>query len=883
MHLVWSFLGVRFAPLVPYTGESMTAAFASPMQEHLYLQVVQGLRDTGYTGDLLQEDYPYRDWFDEAAPRLRVSIAAFARTPPSYSTACFAAFLNGNRAPESEVLSRLRALGAPFAFEIGDEYVSQWSIGRDPSKTKRIFTVGPDELESEFAKNTEAWSGAEILRLKNIGFKRGYRQLDFIDIGLIPALEEHVRTKLDIILKDSLASGVNAYRHHFGRQPDAAELFRLTFSLLAAKVLHDRGVGVFPGLSPANLSTLLREVEDYYPSSGPVLDFGPSQRAIADALWGRISFENLTIEVLAYIWEHSFVTPSDRQEHGIYGTPYELARHLVYSLLDDQFALDRRPIVEPCCGHGIFLVAALQRLRELLPADMLPEHRHAYFAETLRGFDRDPFAIEVARLCLSLADFPNRNGWDIKREDVFKSNVFESAIRQSKVVFCNPPFRDFTPTERSNYPDRTFTPRPAELLHRVLKDLPSDGILGFVLPRKFTDGREYKSVRRQIAQRFDDVEIVAMPDDVFQRSEVETTLLICKHPSVRSDRTSVSFVDISDQSWSRFGFDYIYPAPEVQVKAIEEAAASFEVFAPEKLGEAWVRLDAHKKVSDVAEVHRGVEWKPLPGVPPGSRKGSEYKSRYRATYTSSVQRPGFVPGVASSKGMLAFIKPAQLYLSSREEDRLHPVTFEHRWNDSKVIVGAARGSRGRWRIKAAADHSGLLLSQRFVVLWPNNRWTANSLAAVLNGPVACAYVATRETTRDVRVSTIQNVPIPRLSDGEISTLDGYVREYTGAVSATSRVVETSELSRLLLRIDAIVLKGYNLSPRIERSVLDYFHGSNRPVGHRFDGYFPPSFGPRIPLWMYLAHDFSKVNARYFIENIPSIDDPDLSDALSEVE
>ncbi len=859
----------------------MTDAFASLTQEHLYLQVVKGLRDTGYTGDLLQEDYPYRDWFDEAAPRIKVPLAAFARTPTSYSTACFAAFLNDGSL-ETESLGRLRALGAPYAFEIGNEYVSQWSIGRDSSKTRRIFTVGPDELDKEFAKNTEAWSGAEVLRLKNIGFKRGYRQLDFIDIGLIPALEEHVRTKLDIILKDSLALGVKTFQQKFGKHPDAAELFRLTFSLLAAKVLHDRGVGVFPSLSPADLPALLREVEDYYPPSGPVLDFGPSQRAIADAIWGRISFENLTIEVLAYIWENTFVTPSDRQEHGIYGTPYELARHLVYSLLDDQFTLDQRPIVEPCCGHGIFLVAALQRLRELLPADLLPEHRHAYFAETLKGFDRDPFAIEVARLCLSLADFPNRNGWDIKKEDVYKSNVFVGTIRQSKVVFCNPPFRDFTPTEQSNYPDLVFAQRPAELIHRVLNDLPSDGVLGMVLPRKFTEGRGYKPIRRRLAQRFEDIEIVAMPDDVFQGSEVETTLLICKHPSHVSDRTSVSFVDISDEKWGRFGVDYGYPTPDVESKTIEEAAKSLEV---KELAEVWVHLNPCDKISDVAVVHRGVEWKPLPDVPAGSRKGSEYRRRFRTTYTSSVQRPGFVPGVASSEGMRSFAKPPQVYVSIKEADQhpSHVDTFKYNWMGSKVIVGAARGARGRWRIKAAADYSGLVFSQRFIALWPNKRWTANSLAAVLNGPVACAYVATREANRDVRVSTIRDVPIPRLSDGEISSIDVYVSEYTEAARGYSSTLKTTELSGLLLRIDAAVLRGYNLPPRLERSILDYFYGANRPVEHGFDGYFPPSFGPRIPLWMYLANDFTKINARYFIENIPSIDDPELSDALSEVE
>jgi len=601
---------------------------------------------------------------------------------------------------------------------------------------------------------------------------------------------------------------------------------------------------------------------------------------------GGISFENLTTEVLAYIWEHTFVTEADRRRHGIYGTPYELARHLVYSLPDRAFAADGRFIVEPCCGHGVFLVASLQRMHDLLSPNMPPEARHERFARVLTGFDREPFAVEVAKLCLSLADFPNRNGWNIEKENVFKSNLFQGAIRRSKTILCNPPFGDFERDERAEHFDpRHLASKPAELLRRILDDLPADGMLGFILPRKFTEGRGYKPIRRRLAERFDEIEILALPDDVFERSEVETVLLTCSGSSADVDKTRVAFIDISRRSWTLFRADYLLPDPETEIKTVAAAEDSLEVLAPERLGEVWVRLSANEKVGDTATVHRGIEWEPLHDVSKGSRKGTEYRRRYREKYTRKNRERGFRLGVRSSEGMKAFFIPKAEYLSFQPEDQhsSHHDTFGYPWDEPKVVVGAARGSRGRWRIKAASDHAGLAFTQRFIAIWPHGRWTPNCLAAIMNGPVASAFVSTMEANRDNRTMTISSVPLPRLSDAEIGEIDTLVSNYITSVSSDYPRSSDNELSRLLLQIDAAVLKGYHLQPRLERAILDFFNGENRPVSHQFGDYFPQSFDSTIPLWTYISGGFQGSTASNFLKHLPSITDQTLSEALADME
>jgi hypothetical protein len=53
--------------------------------------------------------------------------------------------------------------------------------------------IPASEYRSEFAQNAGDWSPDSILRAKNISAKLQSRQLDFVDLGLLPALEEHVR------------------------------------------------------------------------------------------------------------------------------------------------------------------------------------------------------------------------------------------------------------------------------------------------------------------------------------------------------------------------------------------------------------------------------------------------------------------------------------------------------------------------------------------------------------------------------------------------------------------------------------------------------------------------------------------------------------------
>jgi hypothetical protein len=94
--------------------------------------------------------------------------------------------------------------------------------------------------------------------------------------------------------------------------------------------------------------------------------------------------------------------------------------------------------------------------------------RHAYFVKMLRGFETDLFALEVGKLCLMLADFPNANGWQLENRDVFTSRSFTDSLKDARFVVCNPPYEEFTAEERGRYAKVRASEKPAELLLRVL-------------------------------------------------------------------------------------------------------------------------------------------------------------------------------------------------------------------------------------------------------------------------------------------------------------------------------------------------------------------------------------------------------------------------------
>ena len=574
---------------------------SSPEQTRAVNWIAGRLDKLGYSGELLQRNYELSDWFDTARPARTVPLAAFGQTPPSYDTACLAVVLaNGYRG--ADLIRDYRALGAPIAFEISSESVALWRVAENPVATDCRIRAPLRDLEGLFDRHAEIWRPDVLLRSKNLSAVDhgvGLRQTDFFDAGLIPALEHHIREKLDPLLREVLHAAALEYRRSRNQRIPERELFRLVFWVLTGKVLHDRGVPGFNDLSAgSDPKDVLARVKAHYGD-----DLGNASPSVVDQrtvslvhqmLWTDLDFRNLSVEVLAFIYENTLVSDVLRREQAIHATPPALARYILQRLPFEETPIAARRVVEPCCGHATFLVAAMQRLRALLPPGLNAVDRHTYFKEMLEGYQLDSFAIEVSRLSLMLADFPNPNGWRLHKADVFNSPEFEKSLASARFVTCNPPFNQFAPRARNT---GLSMHKPAAVVQTVLKHLHPTGCLGLVMPHQVVDGRAYRHVRAALAARFGSIEVVSLPDKVFATAEPETALIIAREPQP-SDRTSVfiDFAFVREHDWPRFQTIFEPTRRERARRTLEEAEASFlirpfgEMWARPHTGRSWVTL-----------------------------------------------------------------------------------------------------------------------------------------------------------------------------------------------------------------------------------------------------------------------------------------------------
>ena len=835
--------------------------------------IEHGLDKIGYAAAARQRQYRFADYLSGGLSTRTVDLAAFAREPFSYDTACIAAACaHAQRGPE--LVASLRALGAPMLFELteaGD--LIRWRVTA-AGEPARLEDIPQRSIRQAFWQQRAKWGPETILRAKSIPTEAVARQLDFFDAGLMPAIGEAVSHKLGELLDDALSDARQCHdRKRKGGPLDYDGLFRLVFRLLAAKVLGDRS---YPGnWLVDDPMAAIGNVEAFYFQSRPAppaLD----DRDIQDVVWDRIRnafhFQNLSVDALAYVYENTLVSPETRDAYGTHSTPPQIAEFLVRHLPFEEVPLDDLRVLEPCAGHGVFLVAAMRRMRDLLPLNMTAPKRHEYFVERLTGIEIDPFACEVARLSLMLADYPNPDGWRIIQGDAFAGDALSQELRRAAVILCNPPFEDFSASQQRRYGSAVrHIQKPVEILRRILYGCPP-AMFGLVLPRSFVSGRSYKEFNTRLGDSYANAELVTLPDRVFTHSDAEAVLVVA-HGRKRQEaspcvvRSSV----VLEADRGRF---LACSVPSMSREDLWRGTKPFLWTSP--LQDVWDRLSNLDTLGDVADVHRGIEF----SIP--------LNDETRPQLISERKRPGFVPGLEQVPGRLeeAFIHQGHAWLNV-SPDVMRGNAYKLPWAKPKVIVNAVTVSRGPWRSIAVSDASGLVCYQNFHGVWPSTVWTTDAIAAVLNGPLANAYVRDHEGKRHNRIITLERIPMPALLDADMERLSIMVSQYIAFRARVDEPLADSSIPEALRKtmqeIDALVLKGYDLAPRLERRVLDCFSGHERPVPFPFREFFPRAFRPLVPYHEYVSPDWERARADETLGRLKTIRDQAIHEALEHLE
>ncbi len=138
------------------------------------------------------------------------------------------------------------------------------------------------------------------------------------------------------------------------------------------------------------------------------------------------------------------------------------------------------------------------------------------------------------------------------------------------------------------------------------------------------------------------------------------------------------------------------------------------------------------------------------------------------------------------------------------------------------------------------------------------------ISALVNSPFSNAALFVRQDKGDNGIKTVEHIPTPFLKSIAVETITQLVRYYMNLRSVikkyTTEKAAIQECIQTLMGIDGLILKAYDLPPRLERKLLELFRGHPRPVPFNFPDYFPEDFSPCIPFHKYLEMDLKQASA-----------------------
>jgi len=422
-----------------------------------------------------------------------------------------------------------------------------------------LESIAFDRVDSFFQNHQGDFSPEAVYRAKTLGRIRSEYQLSFVDLGLMPLVEEEVGEALSHLIERNVSGLKNRLGWSEVTDDQGHWLLKSVFWLVSGKILRDKQVPKFEDTDLADVEDVFSRVAKHYGSTP--FRVGSMQKLEALEESARIvdQFSSLaltTTESLGYVYENTLISRETRASLGTHSTPSFLVDYIVGNLADwiADIPENDRSVFEPACGHAAFLVSAMRLLTQLLPAEKaIPSRRGPYLRSRLHGTERDPFALELARLSLTLADIPNPDGWDLRVEDMFIGDRLAAQTSGKTILLANPPFEGFKNEERAGYA-KAKTPivvnnKATEMLRRTLPRLQPGSVFGVVVPQAMLHGAFAEEVRHFLIDHFELREVSLFPDKVFPFSDAESAVLLGRRlPEDSRKRTTLS-PDYSSQ-WS---------------------------------------------------------------------------------------------------------------------------------------------------------------------------------------------------------------------------------------------------------------------------------------------------------------------------------------------
>jgi|GEM_PF-395376 len=824
------------------------------------------LADCGYADNLVATDYEFLDGRS-------VDLAAFAHRPFDARSACIAAIDCRSDDQRAEVI-QCREFGAPVVFACVRNRLQVWKPGPQTAELReRGLTSG--QIPQFFKNHERDLAPGRIYDAKTLGrIPDSGRQLEFVDAGLLPFAEGQIGEKLT----EKVSEAALLLRGVFPPDTDLSDrqrewIVKSTFRLLAGKILQDKQVHNFKTLKLSNLDDVFRRVQRHYGSTEPVEIGGTRRRTALEAaseLFRNLSnLRNLTTEALADVYEQALVTPATRELLGTHSTPSYLVDYIVWQLAPWIEKIDPTQLraFEPACGHAPFLVGVMRLLRNF-DLGKTPSNLSSFFRERLCGIEKDSFALEIARLSLTVADVPNPDGWrGLQTGDMFEPTILEDAASQCRLFLANPPFKDG---------------KALRLLERTLPHLPPGAVFGVVVPATLlhSKGVRYKKIvdfRRWLTKNCQLAEVSLLPDRLFRFADQECAVLLGRRLArPGSPPTVVRCKRVREAEREGFKQRYEFASDRrIQQDRFAERPERPEciLWVPELDDEIWSWLRNCSKLTDVAYVSQGIAYK--------REKRDQHDSEGRPRSSKAIEDepfPGSVAGYARIRGDWMIHDQPELSHLNVAKDVILRARLGADTGFAQVLMPRNPG-RGIWRLRPFIDRKGRPFASNFLTVRPRDKeqHPGEYLWALCCSPLANAYVYTHTLKRNIQDGDLRQLPVPQTDTDGVRRVAAAARDYLDAAgrfeddsaadgtlplpfpdSPSRDAVDGRTLQQLLKRMDAEVLRVYALPAWAERRLLDLFADSRRKgVPFDFEPYYPPCFKEVVPLYAYLSETYQR--------------------------
>jgi hypothetical protein len=769
------------------------------------------LRECGYRRDLLRSDFAYGE-------KQIAALVGFAQLPTDSRSACLVVL--GQTHEPRKAVEACRPLAAPLVFVCYDDTLQWWKQGT--TSAEWLESISESTIDRFFQAHQDEFSPEAVYRAKTLGRVRSEYQLSFVDTGVMPLVEDEVGNALSGLI----ARNVSALKKRLGWDEVSSKqgqwLLQTVFWLVSGKILRDKQVPHFEDLALEDVDDVFYRVAKHYGTEPFTAGSRQKRDALAESartIDRFASFVLTTTEALAHVYENTLISKQTRSTLGTHSTPSYLVDYVIGHLADwiKEIPENDRSVYEPACGHAAFLVSAMRLLTHLLPPEKsVPSRRGPYLRSRLHGNDRDSFALELARLSLTLTDIPNPDGWDLRNEDMFVGERLAEQVKGNTILLANPPFANFEDSDLRKYrsdDEKTGLNKAAEMLRRTLPELSEGSVFGVVVPANFLHGQHAESVRRMIVERFELREISLFPDKVFDFSDSESAILLGRRGSSKT-RGNVRYRRVREREMDGFRVGYSAPSTQTVPQDRFDESVHWDLRVPD-LEDVWLKLSDYPQATTLATVSQGLIYHSKE-LPDGVRTFSE------TTF------PGAKRGyVRFEKGLKLHELPKLFWMNLDDEAIRRPVGGTTT-GQPQILLNYSPVSRGPWRLKALIDPKGHATASTFISVRPQ-QCSLKALWALLNSPIANAYAFCHLGKRHNIVGDMRKIPMPKkqtsFEDVEIAAAT-----YLDAAKAGAN---SKDLYSLMANVDAEVLRLYDLPIELEQAVLSLFTGWER-VGVSFE-------------------------------------------------